>query len=124
MSTVTLEGLTKIYANGVVAVQDLSLHVDDGEFVVIVGPSGCGKTTALRMVAGLEEITSGTLRFGDRVVNDVLAARARRGHGVPELRPVPAPERAPEHRLLARRTGRYPRPSGTRRCARRPPCSG
>ena len=71
MSTVTLEGLTKVYANGVVAVQDLNLHVDDGEFVVIVGPSGCGKTTALRMVAGLEEITSGTLRFGDRVVNDV-----------------------------------------------------
>ncbi len=71
MSTITLEGLTKIYANGVVAVQDLSLHVDDGEFVVIVGPSGCGKTTALRMVAGLEEITSGTLRFGDRVVNEV-----------------------------------------------------
>jgi multiple sugar transport system ATP-binding protein len=71
VSTVSLEGLTKVFANGVAAVNGLDLHVDDGEFVVIVGPSGCGKTTALRMVAGLEEITSGTLRFGDRVVNDV-----------------------------------------------------
>jgi multiple sugar transport system ATP-binding protein len=71
VSTVSLEGLTKVYANGVEAVNGLDLHVAEGEFVVIVGPSGCGKTTALRMVAGLEEITSGTLRFGDRVVNDV-----------------------------------------------------
>ena len=71
MSTVSLDGLTKVFANGVEAVNGLDLQVDDGEFVVIVGPSGCGKTTALRMVAGLEEITSGTLRFGDRVVNDV-----------------------------------------------------
>jgi multiple sugar transport system ATP-binding protein len=71
VSTVSLEGLTKVYANGVEALNGLDLQVDNGEFVVIVGPSGCGKTTALRMVAGLEEITSGTLRFGDRVVNDV-----------------------------------------------------
>jgi multiple sugar transport system ATP-binding protein len=71
VSTVSLEKLTKVYANGVEAVSGLDLHVAEGEFVVIVGPSGCGKTTALRMVAGLEEITSGTLRFGDRVVNDV-----------------------------------------------------
>ena len=76
MSTVTIEGLSKVYAGGVEAVNDLDLHVDDGEFVVLVGPSGCGKTTALRMVAGLEEITSGTLRFGDRVVND-LSPRER-----------------------------------------------
>jgi multiple sugar transport system ATP-binding protein len=71
MTTVTLEQLTKVYANGVVALRGLDLHVDDGEFVVLVGPSGCGKTTALRMIAGLEEITSGKLLFGDRVVNDV-----------------------------------------------------
>ena len=76
MSTVTIEGLSKVYAGGIEAVNDLDLHVDDGEFVVLVGPSGCGKTTALRMVAGLEEITSGTLRFGDRVVND-LSPRER-----------------------------------------------
>ena len=70
-ASVTLDKLTKVYPSGVTAVRDLDLHVDAGEFVVLVGPSGCGKTTALRMVAGLERISSGTLRFGDRVVNDV-----------------------------------------------------
>jgi multiple sugar transport system ATP-binding protein len=68
---VTLEGLTKVYPDGTVALQGLDLHVDAGEFMVLVGPSGCGKTSALRMVAGLEQISAGTLRFGDRVVNDV-----------------------------------------------------
>jgi multiple sugar transport system ATP-binding protein len=71
VSTITLEGLTKVYATGVKALDGLDLHVGDGEFVVLVGPSGCGKTTALRMVAGLEQITSGTVRFGDRAVNDI-----------------------------------------------------
>jgi multiple sugar transport system ATP-binding protein len=70
-ASVTLDRLTKIYPTGVTAVRDLDLHVGAGEFVVLVGPSGCGKTTALRMVAGLERISAGTLRFGDRVVNDV-----------------------------------------------------
>jgi multiple sugar transport system ATP-binding protein len=70
-ASVTMHRLTKIYPTGVTAVRDLDLHIDAGEFVVLVGPSGCGKTTALRMVAGLERISAGTLRFGDRVVNDV-----------------------------------------------------
>jgi multiple sugar transport system ATP-binding protein len=71
MVAVSLSGLTKVYATGAVAVDGLDLEVNDGEFVVLVGPSGCGKTTALRMVAGLESVTSGTIRFGGQVVNDV-----------------------------------------------------
>ena len=71
MATLSLQHFSKTYANGVRALRDFNLEVRDGEFLVLVGPSGCGKTTALRMVAGLEEITDGTLRIGDRVVNDL-----------------------------------------------------
>ena len=71
MSTVTLKNLVKDYPNGFRAITDLSLHLDDGEFLVLVGPSGCGKSTALRMIAGLEDITSGDLYVGDRRLNDV-----------------------------------------------------
>ncbi|MDE0495895.1 MAG: sn-glycerol-3-phosphate ABC transporter ATP-binding protein UgpC [Acidimicrobiaceae bacterium] len=71
MATVTLSELTKVYSNGFEAVTDLSLTLDDGEFLVLVGPSGCGKSTALRMIAGLEQITSGDLYVGDRRLNDV-----------------------------------------------------
>ena len=70
MAAVDLQQVNKVYANGFHAVQDLNLDVREGEFMVLVGPSGCGKTTALRMVAGLEDITSGTLRIGGKVVND------------------------------------------------------
>ncbi len=70
MATVTFEGVNKFYGE-FQAVKDLDLEIGDGEFMVLVGPSGCGKTTSLRMIAGLEEISSGTLRIGDRVVNDV-----------------------------------------------------
>jgi len=70
MATVTFDHVTKRY-DGTLAVNDLSLGVDDGEFLVLVGPSGCGKTTALRMIAGLEPITDGRLLIGDRVVNNV-----------------------------------------------------
>jgi multiple sugar transport system ATP-binding protein len=68
--------VSKVYSDDVVAVRDLNLEIAEGEFVVLVGPSGCGKTTALRMVAGLEEITDGEIRIGDRVVNE-LAPRDR-----------------------------------------------
>jgi multiple sugar transport system ATP-binding protein len=69
MATVTFEGVEKVYADGTHAVRGLDLEIEDGGFMVLVGPSGCGKTTALRMVAGLEEITAGTIRIGDRVIN-------------------------------------------------------
>jgi multiple sugar transport system ATP-binding protein len=71
MASVTLESVAKIYAGDVYGVRDLDLSIADGEFLVLVGPSGCGKSTTLRMIAGLESISSGTLKIGDRVVNDV-----------------------------------------------------
>ena len=76
MAGVTFSGVSKVFADGTQAVADMDLVVADGEFVVLVGPSGCGKSTALRMLAGLESITSGTVSIGDRVVND-MAPRDR-----------------------------------------------
>src|SRR6476620_959868 len=71
MATVVLDNVNKVYDNGYHAIHDLSLDISDGEFLVLVGPSGCGKSTALRMIAGLETISNGDLRIGDKVVNDV-----------------------------------------------------
>ena len=71
MAEVSFDGVTKTYADGTTAVHDLNLDIEDGEFMVLVGPSGCGKTTALRMVAGLEDISGGVLKIGERVVNHV-----------------------------------------------------
>jgi multiple sugar transport system ATP-binding protein len=69
MAKITFDGVTKRYPDGYEAVKDMSLEVEDGEFMILVGPSGCGKSTALRMVAGLEDISDGELRIGDDVVN-------------------------------------------------------
>ena len=71
MAEITFAGVSKIYDDGTQAVFDLDLAIEDGELMVMVGPSGCGKTTALRMLAGLEEITEGTISIGDEVVNDL-----------------------------------------------------
>jgi multiple sugar transport system ATP-binding protein len=71
MAQVLLDQVTKIYPGGVKAVDAIDLHIRDQEFIVLVGPSGCGKSTTLRMVAGLEEISGGTIRIGSRIVNDV-----------------------------------------------------
>jgi multiple sugar transport system ATP-binding protein len=76
VAEVTFDGVSKIYADGTRAVNDIDLEIQDGEFMVLVGPSGCGKTTALRMVAGLEDISEGELRIGERIVNQ-LAPRDR-----------------------------------------------
>jgi multiple sugar transport system ATP-binding protein len=71
MAEIEFDDISKVYDDGTQALFDLDLKIEDGELMVLVGPSGCGKTTALRMVAGLEEITTGDLRIGDRIVNDL-----------------------------------------------------
>jgi multiple sugar transport system ATP-binding protein len=71
LAEIVFEDVSKVYPGGTLAVSDLDLAIEDGELMVMVGPSGCGKTTALRMLAGLEEITEGTIRIGDQVVNDL-----------------------------------------------------
>ena len=71
MASLSLKNIFKVYPNGVEAVKDFNLEIEDKEFIIFVGPSGCGKSTTLRMIAGLEEITAGELYIGDRLVNDV-----------------------------------------------------
>ena len=71
MASLSLKNIYKVYPNGFEAVKDFNLEIKDQEFIIFVGPSGCGKSTTLRMIAGLEDISSGELKIGDRVVNDV-----------------------------------------------------
>ncbi|HEX4792337.1 MAG TPA: ATP-binding cassette domain-containing protein, partial [Humisphaera sp.] len=71
MASIALEQLAKSFRGGVRAVDQINLLIPDRQFLVLVGPSGCGKTTTLRMIAGLEQVTSGTIRIGERVVNDL-----------------------------------------------------
>ncbi len=71
MAEIILENVSKVFPGGVEAVKNICLHIMDREFIVLVGPSGCGKSTTLRMIAGLEEITAGTIQIGDRVVNNI-----------------------------------------------------
>src|SRR5689334_10637999 len=76
MADIKIEDVTREFDNGAVAVNDVSLDIADGEFMILVGPSGCGKSTLLRMIVGLEDVTRGTIRIGDRDVTD-LAPRER-----------------------------------------------
>ena len=71
MASLSLKNINKTYDNGFVAVKNFNLEIEDKEFIIFVGPSGCGKSTTLRMIAGLEDITSGELWIGDKLVNDV-----------------------------------------------------
>src|SRR5215468_4180437 len=71
MAEIEYDSVAKVYPDGTRAVHDLNLEINDGELMVLVGPSGCGKTTALRMLAGLEEVSEGEIRIGDRIVNDL-----------------------------------------------------
>ena len=71
MASLSLKNIYKVYPNGFNAVKDFNLEIEDKEFIIFVGPSGCGKSTTLRMIAGLEDISSGELWIGDKLVNDV-----------------------------------------------------
>src|ERR687886_1740089 len=71
MAKIVLDGITKVFGADVVAVDDVSLEIEDGEFMVLVGPSGCGKSTILRILAGLEEVTAGEIYIGGRQVTDL-----------------------------------------------------
>ena len=88
MASVSLNHIYKVYSGNVTAVSDFCLDIEDKEFIVLVGPSGCGKSTTLRMVAGLEEISSGELYIGDKSGQRRGSQGPRHRHGVPELRPV------------------------------------
>jgi multiple sugar transport system ATP-binding protein len=71
MARIELDGVTKVFGSDVIAVDDVSLQIEDGEFMVLVGPSGCGKSTILRIIAGLEDVTVGEVIIGDRQVTDL-----------------------------------------------------
>ena len=101
MAAITFDDVTKTYGDGHRAVSDLNLDVQDGEFVVLVGPSGCGKTTALRMIAGLEEIIGRPDPDRRARRQQPAAGRARHRDGLPELRALPAHDGCGEHRLRA-----------------------
>jgi ABC-type sugar transport system ATPase subunit len=82
MPPIALAGVSKVYPNGTRAVEGLDLRIDDGELMVLVGPSGCGKTTTLRMTAGLEDITEGEIRIGDRLVKTTVLLSGLRSSAV------------------------------------------
>ena len=123
MAGIGLDGATKVYPNGVKALDDVTLDIRDGEFMVLVGPSGCGKSTLLRMIAGLEEVTEGRIVIGDRDVTDLrprdrdiamvfqnyalyptMNVEENLGFGL-KLRRVPRPERASRVRQVATTLG-------------------
>ena len=120
MAPVSLESINKVYENGFHAVKDLSVNIADGEFMVLVGPSGCGKTTALRMVAGLEDITSGTLRIGGKEANDETPKERDIAMVFQNYALYPHMTVAREHRLRAEAPQAAQGPSSTPRSARPP----
>ena len=119
MAEIQFKGITKRYPDGFEAVKAIDLDIADGEFMILVGPSGCGKSTALRMIAGLEDITDGDLIIGGRAGQRPAAARPRHRDGVPELRPVSAHDRARQHGLRAQARQGRSRARSTARSPRR-----
>ena len=106
MSEITLDGITKVFDDGYEAVKEMNLEVGDGEFMILVGPSGCGKSTALRMIAGLEDISSGELKIGGEVVNDRAPKDRDIAMVFQNYALYPAHDGAREHGLRAEAGGR------------------
>ena len=119
MAAIEMKNIVKKYGDGFPAVNDVSIDVADGEFMILVGPSGCGKSTLLRMIVGLEDITSGDMIIGEQAGQRPGAARPQPGDGVPELRALPAPDRLREHRVPAAARQGVRRRRSTRRSGRR-----
>ena len=108
MAFLELTGVQKRFGD-VAAVEDFDLDAERGEFVSFLGPSGCGKTTTLRMIAGFEQPTSGTITIDGEDITQPAAEPAQRRHGLPVLRPVPEHDRRRQHRLRAARSGSGPK---------------
>ena len=124
MAAITLSKLNKHYGSLFHAVKDVDLEIADKEFVALVGPSGCGKSTTLRMIAGLEDISSGEIRIGEQSGQPSAAARPRRRHGVPELRALSAHERLRQSGLRAAQQEACREPRSRRRSTAPPSMLG
>ena len=114
MASLSLKNICKVYPNGFEAVKNFNLEIADKEFIIFVGPSGCGKSTTLRMIAGLEDISSGELKIGDRVVNDVEPKdRDIRSTSLTTLSPIfSSPEEISSRPAIIRRVVDLPHPEG------------
>ena len=119
MAEIVLDNVSKRFDDGYEAVKDMNLTIADGEFVILVGPSGCGKSTALRMIAGLEDITDGELRIGGDVVNQYAPKDRDIAMVFQNYALYPHMTRAREHGVPAQARARSPRPRSTRRSSTR-----
>ena len=124
MSKIVIDHVTKIYPGDVKAADDVTLEIASGEFMVLVGPSGCGKSTLMRMVAGLEDVTEGTILIDERRRDRALASPPRHRDGLPELRALPPHDACARTWATGSRSARRRRPRSSAGSPRWRSCSG